>query len=132
MKINYLSLTLYAMVALFITVVVSGLIFIATAPEGTFDDESWEYREKGTKYKDSGSAIGCTEDARMCPDGSSVGRIPPACQFAECPHMEARPPEGNAGGIACTMDARMCPDGSFVGRVPPTCEFAACAPVLAQ
>ncbi|MFQ5974924.1 MAG: hypothetical protein ACE5J5_01220, partial [Candidatus Hydrothermarchaeales archaeon] len=29
--------------------------------------------------------IACTEDARVCPDGSSVVRIPPACEFAPCP-----------------------------------------------
>ncbi len=29
--------------------------------------------------------VACTEDARVCPDGSSVGRIPPACEFAACP-----------------------------------------------
>lgn len=28
---------------------------------------------------------GCTEDARICPDGSSVGRIGPGCDFKPCP-----------------------------------------------
>ncbi len=27
----------------------------------------------------------CTLDAKLCPDGSAVGRIPPACEFAPCP-----------------------------------------------
>lgn len=27
----------------------------------------------------------CTMDAKMCPDGSSVGRIGPNCEFAACP-----------------------------------------------
>lgn len=27
----------------------------------------------------------CTADAKICPDGSSVGRTPPYCQFASCP-----------------------------------------------
>ncbi len=27
----------------------------------------------------------CTMDAKMCPDGSYVGRVPPSCQFAACP-----------------------------------------------
>lgn len=27
----------------------------------------------------------CTLDAKMCPDGSSVGRVPPSCEFAPCP-----------------------------------------------
>jgi hypothetical protein len=29
--------------------------------------------------------IGCTLDAKICPDGSAVGRIPPDCEFAPCP-----------------------------------------------
>lgn len=27
----------------------------------------------------------CTEDARICPDGSTVGRTGPNCEFAKCP-----------------------------------------------
>jgi putative hemolysin len=30
----------------------------------------------------------CTEDAKQCPDGSAVGRIPPNCEFAKCPGEE--------------------------------------------
>lgn len=30
-------------------------------------------------------AIVCTQDVRECPDGSSVGRVPPSCAFASCP-----------------------------------------------
>ena len=29
--------------------------------------------------------VACTEDARLCPDGSSVARVPPECEFAPCP-----------------------------------------------
>ncbi|GEM_PF-2753261 len=28
---------------------------------------------------------GCQKDRKICPDGSGVGRIPPKCEFAECP-----------------------------------------------
>lgn len=28
--------------------------------------------------------IVCTMDAKICPDGSSVGRVPPTCEFAQC------------------------------------------------
>jgi len=27
----------------------------------------------------------CTMDAKICPDGSSVGRTGPQCEFAPCP-----------------------------------------------
>jgi len=34
---------------------------------------------------DDGGAVACTMEARLCPDGSSVGRVPPSCDFALCP-----------------------------------------------
>ncbi len=33
----------------------------------------------------SAEEVPCTLEARLCPDGSSVGRIPPSCDFAPCP-----------------------------------------------
>jgi len=29
--------------------------------------------------------VACTMDAKQCPDGSYVGRVPPECEFAPCP-----------------------------------------------
>ena len=28
----------------------------------------------------------CPQDAKLCPDGSSVDRVPPKCDFATCPN----------------------------------------------
>ena len=36
--------------------------------------------------------IACTLDAKLCPDGSSVGRVAPSCEFAKCPTGEKTPP----------------------------------------
>jgi hypothetical protein len=91
---------------------------------------------------------GCTAEAKICPDGSAVGRTGPNCEFAPCPGEpkacteEAKIcPDGSAvgrtgpncefapcpgEGIACPADAKMCPDGSYVGRTGPNCEFAPC------
>ncbi len=33
----------------------------------------------------SNDMIACTMDAKQCPDGSYVGRVPPDCDFAPCP-----------------------------------------------
>ncbi len=30
--------------------------------------------------------IGCTMEAKICPDGTAVGRVGPNCEFAECPN----------------------------------------------
>lgn len=32
--------------------------------------------------------VACTMEAQICPDGSSVGRMPPDCEFAACPSGE--------------------------------------------
>ena len=31
------------------------------------------------------NGVVCTQDAKQCPDGNYVSRIPPACEFAPCP-----------------------------------------------
>jgi hypothetical protein len=35
----------------------------------------------------------CTQEAKLCPDGSSVGRVGPNCEFAACPTVVATPIE---------------------------------------
>jgi hypothetical protein len=41
---------------------------------------------QSTSPSDDGSAgTFCTMDAKQCPDGSYVGRVPPSCDFAPCP-----------------------------------------------
>ena len=61
----------------------------------------------------------CTADAKICPDGSAVGRIGPNCEFAACPTL---PPQN------CSNETKTCPDGSSVARQGQSCEFAACPP----
>jgi len=34
-----------------------------------------------------GKTRACTEEAKLCPDGTSVGRTGPNCDFAPCPNM---------------------------------------------
>lgn len=36
-------------------------------------------------YVISNDIIACTEDARICSDGTAVVRIPPSCEFEACP-----------------------------------------------
>lgn len=36
-------------------------------------------------YTVSNGSTACTEDAKQCPDGSSVSRVAPNCEFAACP-----------------------------------------------
>ena len=35
-----------------------------------------------------GKPVACTQEAKLCPDGSYVGRTGPNCEFALCPHED--------------------------------------------
>lgn len=35
--------------------------------------------------------VACTADAKLCPDGSAVGRVGPSCEFAPCPGTTGTP-----------------------------------------
>lgn len=47
--------------------------------------------------------VACTEEAKLCPDGSAVGRTGPNCEFAPCPANT---------GLSCTSDAN-CPSSKY-------------------
>lgn len=54
----------------------------------------------------------CTEEAKICPDGSAVGRTGPNCEFAECPITVTGP---------ITLEARIGQEVSGLGvRITPT------------
>jgi hypothetical protein len=44
--------------------------------------------------------VACTLDAKICPDGSSVGRVAPSCEFAPCP--EAMTQEASESSMTAT------------------------------
>ncbi len=62
----------------------------------------------------------CTQEAKLCPDGSYVGRTGPNCEFTACPLVASN---------NCARDLKLCPDGSTVARRGSNCEFAACPTV---
>lgn len=98
--------------------------------------------------------IACTLDAKLCLDGSSVGRNPNNnCEFDKCPNEKTicseelkQCPNGLSVGrnpnnrceffecpndknddLVCTMDVKICPDGSYVSRdAKNNCEFFSC------
>ncbi|MFZ3073897.1 MAG: hypothetical protein WA093_02075 [Minisyncoccales bacterium] len=45
------------------------------------------------------TSTACTMEAKICPDGSAVGRTGPNCEFASCP-------ETNTQQTACTAESR--------------------------
>lgn len=52
----------------------------------------------------NGAAVICTLDAKLCPDGSYVGRTGPNCEFAECPTSSA--------ATSGTQTGNLQPDGT--------------------
>ena len=56
----------------------------------------------------------CTQEAKLCPDGSYVGRTGPRCEFAECPEVQMRTvslfyydpanDQDDTGNIQCSRD----------------------------
>lgn len=96
-------------------------------PEGTGASPGSE-SPGGSAAPETPAEPACTRDAKVCPDGTTVGRTGPACEFAPCPGDDASPagPRPVPPGQACTKDAKTCPDGSVVGRSGPDCAFAPC------
>ena len=52
--------------------------------------------------------VACTEEAKICPDGSAVGRIGPNCDFAPCPGV----PDCPASCPACGASGSIRPAAS--------------------
>lgn len=75
--------------------------------------------------------VACTMEAKICPDGSSVGRQGPNCEFAECPMAELANPasvycqanggvsqvildeSGNQFGICKLTDGTLCDEWKY-------------------
>ena len=55
------------------------------------------------------TATACTAEAKVCPDGSSVGRSGPNCDFAECPVAATTTPE--VEGTVAVLNQRILTHG---------------------
>lgn len=62
-----------------ITTVVIGVALLAVVWIGWAQFERWRENTYGPAEK------ACTLEAKLCPDGSYVGRTGPNCEFAACP-----------------------------------------------
>ena len=67
-KINQKGFVIPLIIAIIALIVISGSVYIY----------------KNNKSENS-SPIACTEEAKICSDGSAVGRTGPKCEFAPCP-----------------------------------------------
>jgi len=49
--------------------------------------------------------VACTEEAKLCPDGSYVGRTGPNCEFTACPESNTIAYKNNTYGFEITLPA---------------------------
>lgn len=75
--------------------------------------------------------VACTMDAKMCPDGSAVGRVGPDCEFAACPG-ESETDGGHS--VMCTPEskqAQFCTQqyAPVCGLVQVQCVTTPCPPI---
>ncbi len=71
----------------------------------------------GAPFKDVKPVV-CTMEAKICPDGTAVGRTAPNCEFAACPSPNPKPiPKQSDSGILVgkVLLGPVCP----VERIPP-------------
>lgn len=61
------------------------------------------WRSYGFNIPQAPGSVACTMEAKLCPDGSYVGRQGPSCEFAACPTVASTTPSGTTlqikGGI---------------------------------
>ena len=38
--------------------------------------------------------VACSKEAKICPDGTAIGRVPPDCEFEECPKADDKVTSG--------------------------------------
>lgn len=58
------------------------LVFIAVLFAALLTFKPTKSREYVVRY--TPEPVYCTMDAKLCPDGTSVGRVGPKCDFAPC------------------------------------------------
>lgn len=93
-----------SMIIFFLGFVAGGVAFSALtvfSPGAPATIPGMAYGGGSTGTGTIGDITVCTTDAELCPDGSSVGRTGPNCEFAECPP----PVTLGRQGSACQSDS---------------------------
>lgn len=94
------------------------------------------FYQNRTKESAAPTEVACTLEAKICPDGSSVGRTGPACEFAACPASATTAPTTSAtvkgqGTLKGTMSiGPVCPVETVTNPCKPTPEMYAAAKVF--
>jgi hypothetical protein len=78
-------LIVVAAVAVAIIMAIAAFIFGQSVGTGTLPNDSRLQEPAVIEPTSPNEGVACTMDAKLCPDGSAVGRMPPNCEFAPCP-----------------------------------------------
>lgn len=75
------------------------------------------------KRESTNTPVACTDEAKICPDGTAVGRTGPQCAFADCPSVVKEPTgtkfTNTAIGVSFTLPAGWYVMGSTGAKVDP-------------
>jgi hypothetical protein len=63
----------FILVFIVVVFILGGLLYV-------YNPDPAEFKNPNEK-----EPVACTMDAKLCPDGSYVGRVGPNCEFKECP-----------------------------------------------
>ena len=70
-------------ITIIITVIVTLLIeILVVIGLGVY---KFNFTDDDIHLTNEGNNVACTMEAKLCPDGSAVGRSGPNCEFAPCP-----------------------------------------------
>jgi len=77
-------------IAILVLLILLAVMFIIRGEEDNWICERGEWVKHGNPSapmptEQCGEEIFCTLEAKLCPDGSAVGRVGPNCDFAPCP-----------------------------------------------
>lgn len=67
-----------------------------------------------------GGQVACTQEAKLCPDGSAVGRTGPNCEFAPCPVVNPIPVVGCTKDSDCPSSQYLCQEIQGTGTACPS------------
>ncbi len=101
-------------------ILIGGVVIIAGAVIWFVSSKPLFQEAQNSYVMPNNNSVACTMEAKLCPDGSYVGRTGPNCEFAECP--TAPVPVSTKSGVSGTVTlSPTCP----VERMPPD---PGCAP----
>src|SRR3989344_4173501 len=79
-----------------------------------------------TVTKEDGQ-VACTQEAKLCPDGSAFGRTGPNCEFAPCPAINPKPVTECTKDSDCPSPLYICQEIQGTGTACPSTD-PACVP----